>query len=750
MSLRRLRAILLRVIQETRRDRPSLALLFVAPLVITGLVTFIVRQSETPTVSAAVVSAGGAAGDAVATTLEGALTSAGVTVAAAADADAARSAVEAGDVDVAILLPADIATGGATITVLTNGLDPAGEAAQLRVVAGAISTAAGGAGAGRLPTIEHATVYGTVSSDPIASFAPAIVGFFVYFFVYILTGVSFLRERTGGTLERLMATPVTKGEVVAGYTIGFCVFATIQVAILMTWALGTLHVPAIGPLPAFDIGLGIQVAGGPLVAYLVVLALAVGAVSLGIFLSTFARTELQVIQFIPIVLVPQFLLSGVLFPVSTLPSILQPFVKLMPLAYAVDGLRQVFIRGADLSVRALQVDLLVLVGAASPVRGARLGHDPPGRRLADRRDPLEAPGLDVDGDRLGRPIDRHRHPLGELGALGSSGRDHRGDRLDHPDLGRQVGVVEQAACQRGPGLAVRLEQAEQFGEPHRAILAVGDDRGQPDGVDARIGEGRDVPARRVVEVRPPAGHPGPEVRADRPEDHHGPAGHVLAAVRADPLDDRLGAGVADGEAHPGPTDQVQPAAGRAVQDRVAGDGLRSPASRRGPAPARSSPSRRRGPCRRSRWPGRRAGARRPGRRTPRTTGRRRRAASRWIGPCSSPRSRAPVSAAPNERSAVVTRRPAAVTEPWPRNAAAMAASMRDAWAWRMSRPAPAGSARRAGARAPRRGADHRAPARPAPPGPRRAAAGSRRRSRPRTGHRPPPARGGRPRRSSVK
>jgi ABC-2 type transport system permease protein len=364
MSLRRLRAILLRVIQETRRDRPSLALLFVAPLVITGLVTFIVRQSETPTVSAGVVRAGGAAGDAVATALEGALTSAGVTIADAADADAAQSAVEAGDVDVAILLPADIATGGATITVLTNGLDPAGEAAQLRVVAGAISTAAGGAGAGRLPTIEHATVYGTVSSDPIASFAPAIVGFFVYFFVYILTGVSFLRERTGGTLERLMATPVTKGEVVAGYTIGFCVFATIQVAILMTWALGTLHVPAIGPLPAFDIGLGIQVAGGPLVAYLVVLALAVGAVSLGIFLSTFARTELQVIQFIPIVLVPQFLLSGVLFPVSTLPSILQPFVKLMPLAYAVDGLRQVFIRGADLSVRALQVDLLVLVGAA--------------------------------------------------------------------------------------------------------------------------------------------------------------------------------------------------------------------------------------------------------------------------------------------------------------------------------------------------------------------------------------------------
>jgi ABC-2 type transport system permease protein len=364
VSPHRLRAIVRRVVQEIRRDRPSLALLFVAPVLITGLVTFIVREGQTPSVSAAVVSGGGAAAGPIATRLEAALGAAGVTVVDEPDEDAARSAVEAGDLAVAILLPADLASGSATITVLTNGLDPAGEAAQLRVVSEAVASAAGGAAGGRLPSITHETVYGTPSTDPMASFAPAIVGFFVYFFVYILTGVSFLRERTGGTLERLMATPVTRGEVVAGYTVGFCLFATVQVAILMTWALGTLQVPSIGPLPAFSIGLGIQVAGGPLVAYLVVLALAVGAVSLGIFLSTFARTELQVIQFIPIVLVPQFLLSGVLFPVSTLPEVLQPLTKVMPLAYAVDGLRQVFIRGADLSVQALQVDLLVLVGAA--------------------------------------------------------------------------------------------------------------------------------------------------------------------------------------------------------------------------------------------------------------------------------------------------------------------------------------------------------------------------------------------------
>jgi ABC-2 type transport system permease protein len=119
-------------------------------------------------------------------------------------------------------------------------------------------------------------------------------------------------------------------------------------------------VPSIGPLPEFSIGLGISVAGSPLVAFLVVLLLALGAVSLGIFLSTFARTELQIIQFIPIVLAPQFLLSGVLFPVDSLPAVLQPLVRLMPLGYAVDALREVFIRGSGLSVGAVQLDLAVL------------------------------------------------------------------------------------------------------------------------------------------------------------------------------------------------------------------------------------------------------------------------------------------------------------------------------------------------------------------------------------------------------
>jgi ABC-2 type transport system permease protein len=362
MSLRRLRAIIGRVVAEIRRDRPSLALLFIAPIVITGLLTFILREGETPDVTAAITAPAGPS-MVIAKALTTALEGAAITVVDAADEAAARALVTDGSAGVAILVPADLRGGGA-LTLVTLGLDPGGEAGQLNAVRGAVTGAVATATGLSLPDVAHETIYGTGSDDPMVPFAPAIVAFFLYFFVYLLTGVSFLRERTGGTLERLMATPVTRGEVVGGYTLGFGFFACIQVAVLLAWALGTIHVPAIGPLPEFAIGLGIPVAGSPLLAYLVVVLLGLGAVSLGIFLSTFARTELQVIQFIPIVLVPQFLLSGVLFPVNSLPEILQPLVKVMPLGYAVDALRQVFIRGADLSVTELRVDILVLGGVA--------------------------------------------------------------------------------------------------------------------------------------------------------------------------------------------------------------------------------------------------------------------------------------------------------------------------------------------------------------------------------------------------
>ena len=176
---------------------------------------------------------------------------------------------------VAIVLPAELlTTSSPTITVITNGLDPSGEATQLAALQKALARRRrpprpGGASR-RSSTRRSTGRRATTRSRPTPRRSSA---FFAYFFVYLLTGVSFLRERTGGTLERLMATPVTRGEIVTGYTLGFGLFADDPGrACSCSGSLGTIHVPAIGPLPAFSIGLGIPIAGSPLLAFVVVAA----------------------------------------------------------------------------------------------------------------------------------------------------------------------------------------------------------------------------------------------------------------------------------------------------------------------------------------------------------------------------------------------------------------------------------------------------------------------------------------------
>jgi ABC-2 type transport system permease protein len=157
---------------------------------------------------------------------------------------------------------------------------------------------------------------------------------------------------------------VTRAEIVVGYSLGFGFFATIQVLLLTLFVLGGIQIPTIGPIGAWTLGLGVHIAGSPLVAFLVAVLLAIGAVNLGIFLSTFARTELQVVQFIPIVIVPQILLGGVLWPVDRLPGVLQAASQVMPVRYAVDALREVMLKGADIGSTAVATDLLVLAGIA--------------------------------------------------------------------------------------------------------------------------------------------------------------------------------------------------------------------------------------------------------------------------------------------------------------------------------------------------------------------------------------------------
>jgi ABC-2 type transport system permease protein len=370
MNPLRVAAVFRRIVAQFRRDPRSLALLFVAPVAIIALLGWVLSSQQSTATRVAVLneSAQPVAGEAIASSLASALGGQpGIVVNRDVPNDAAaRQMLKDKELDLVVILPADFSMQNRKIELLTLGLNPTGEASVLPVVQRALIEAVAKSSSGAvLPTIERTTIYGSPDATQLDTLAPVVVGFFAYFFVFILTGISFLRERVGGTLERLLATPVSRSEIVLGYSLGFGFFATLQVAIVLAFVLGRLGIPALGPVPAFAIGLGVRTIGNPLIAYLLVLVLGLGAVSLGIFLSTFARTELQILQFIPIVIVPQGLLGGFFWPIEQLPSLLQPVARILPVTYAIDGLRQVMIAGADLTSGQVLLDLGVLVGIAA-------------------------------------------------------------------------------------------------------------------------------------------------------------------------------------------------------------------------------------------------------------------------------------------------------------------------------------------------------------------------------------------------
>jgi ABC-2 type transport system permease protein len=373
VSAGRIAAIARRIAQGFRRDERTLGLMFVVPLVVTALLGWVLRDTQQTTVGVWVVNQAGEAGqrfvDAFNTATLGGPD--GVDFVGTADSpDAAKAQIRQDNGDIALVLPAtllaDIASGTRpTITLITRGTEPGAEAEQFGQLQSVLASVLkdlvpAGAPAPLIPQIAHETVYLSPDADQVDVLAPMFLAFFGYFFVFLLTGVSFLRERIGGTLERLVATPVTRAEIVVGYSLGFGLFATLQIIFLTVFILNSVDTPAIGPLPSLTIGLGVSSAGSPLLAFAIALLLSIGAVNLGIFLSTFARTELQVIQFIPLVIVPQALLCGLLWPVERLPDILQAIAHALPLTYAVEGLREVMLKGADLSSATVQIDLIVL------------------------------------------------------------------------------------------------------------------------------------------------------------------------------------------------------------------------------------------------------------------------------------------------------------------------------------------------------------------------------------------------------
>ncbi|HET9104003.1 MAG TPA: ABC transporter permease [Solirubrobacteraceae bacterium] len=150
-----------------------------------------------------------------------------------------------------------------------------------------------------------------------------LLAFFPLTTVFLVTSISLLRERTSGTLERLLTTPLQRLELLVGYAAAFGLLATVQAAVVSALTLGVLDLHVRGP-----------------VGLVVVLAVAVSLLGtgLGLFASAFARTEFQVVQFFPVIVLPQLLLCGLLVARERMPAALYAISDVLPLSYAVDGM----------------------------------------------------------------------------------------------------------------------------------------------------------------------------------------------------------------------------------------------------------------------------------------------------------------------------------------------------------------------------------------------------------------------------
>ena len=320
----RVRALVFRILSQLKLDRRTLAVMLGAPILVLTLRYLILAEAE-PVVKVAVINA----------PVEYAerLDEYNIMV-YRYDPGEASKALEQGEVV-------------ATVNMVNNRvylqLD-ASNPSKANLVLSAVEQAKMNAPASR-PDLQTEVeyIYGFADLPVFDTYGAVLIGFMVFFFVFLVAGISFLQERTSGTLERLLSTPIKRWEIVAGYVIGFGLVTVLQSFVIAWYCVYVLKMVMIGSFA---------------LVLLITLLSAMVALTLGILASTAASNEFQMMQFIPIVIVPQVFFSG-LFDLS--PS-LQVVEWFMPLHYIADALRQVMIKGNGLA--SISLDLAVILGCS--------------------------------------------------------------------------------------------------------------------------------------------------------------------------------------------------------------------------------------------------------------------------------------------------------------------------------------------------------------------------------------------------
>ncbi|MDO7484981.1 ABC transporter permease [Peribacillus sp. NPDC096622] len=320
----RIASLVTRITQQMRRDRRTLALFFLAPLLILTLMYFIF-DTEASDLNIVVTGSD--------ETIVKALKKADFQVTAAEEFS--QEKMIENDTDGWL----HVENGKMKLTLL-NDEPTRAKAVQMQMMQGFQGNEK------NTPSIEEQYVYGNANTKGFDTFSPMLVSFFVFFFVFLIAGIALLKERTSGTLERLLATPIKRYEIVAGYVIGYGLFALVQTIIVVLYAVNVLDIVLVGSI------------------WLVLLTnilVALVALSLGTLLSSFATSEFQMVQFIPLVIVPQVFFTGI-FPLDGMADWLQKIGKAMPLYYASDAMNGIMYKG--FTFNEVLLDLFILLAFA--------------------------------------------------------------------------------------------------------------------------------------------------------------------------------------------------------------------------------------------------------------------------------------------------------------------------------------------------------------------------------------------------
>ncbi|MFD1174540.1 ABC transporter permease [Oceanobacillus picturae] len=320
----RIKAMVTRIIKQFFHDKRTIALLIVAPIFVLTLLSLVFNGKEyTPKLALVDVPTP------ISTALE------------EGEAEVSNQLLsEAEEMLEEKQLDAYITFENNTPTITLEGSDPTANRATLQVIQNVISEQQQNENV----AMEIDYLHGSEDMTSFDNFGPVFIGFFAFFFVFLIAGVSFLRERTTGTLERLLASPIRRWEIVVGYVVGFGFFTALQTIILAWYAIYIIDMMMVGNF---------------LYVLLISLMTAFVALTLGTLLSTFANNELQMIQFIPIVIVPQFFFSGV-FNLETISDWVSWIGPYTPLYYAADALQDIMIRGYGW--QEIAIDFYILLG----------------------------------------------------------------------------------------------------------------------------------------------------------------------------------------------------------------------------------------------------------------------------------------------------------------------------------------------------------------------------------------------------